>query len=53
MAKVVFYDLVQRVEEQTPPARVTIGKGSYAPHEYLLLTLSFLGHCPTLRYMGT
>ena len=53
MVKVVFYGLLQRVEEQTPPASDTTGKGSFTPHECLLLTLSVLGHCPTLRYMGT
>ena len=53
MAKVVFYELLQRAKEQMPPARVTTGKRSYAPHERLFLTLYFLAHCPTLRYMGT
>ena len=53
MAKVVFYELLQCVKEQMPPARVTTGKGSCAPHERLFLTLSLLAHCSTLRYMGT
>ena len=52
MAKVVFNDLLQCVEEQTPPARLTTGKGSYVPRKFLFLTLSFLAHCPALRDMG-
>ena len=36
-----------------PPARVTTGKGSFAPHERLFLTLSLLAHCPALLYIGT
>ena len=53
MTKVVFYELLQRVEEQMPTARVTTGKGSCAPHDRLFLTLSVLAHCPIIRYMGT
>ena len=36
-----------------PTARVTTGKGSFASHEPLFLTLSFLAHWPTLLYIGT
>ena len=53
MTKGIFYELLQRVEEHMPVTRITEGPGSYAPHERLFLTLSFLAHCPTLRYMGT
>ena len=53
MAKVVFYEVLQLVEEQMPHARVTTGKGFFAPHERLFLTLSFLAHCPALIYIGT
>ena len=35
-AKVVFYEVLQRVEEQMPPARVTTGKGCFAPHDCFL-----------------
>ena len=53
MTQGVFYELLQRVEEQMPVARINEGPGSYTAHERFFLTLSFLAHCPTLRYMDT